>query len=127
MTFSILILTIGNDEEAISKWIFEYKNRFPSTYIISKNEFGEEDETLKSEIKKILNDPSSYTPDKGLGPVIILDKQLNDVQEWMNYKRLGSTLLLAKILEKAPKQEESEWENYQKHKDFIPYIFNMIL
>lgn len=156
MKFSVLILTIGIPSSGKTSWVQEYKKTHPLTYIISTDEIRREltgtevckdpsqNDFIHSEARRrvtqILNDPNSLG---GIGPEIIVDSTNVDVEEWLEYKNLGASVILAKIfdiaVEKAIQNQTfrerkvpheiiiKKWETFQRNKKFLPYIFNMLL
>ena len=100
-------------------------------------------EEARRRVKKILDDPSFYGSNYPLGPTIVVDSTNCDVQEWLKYKSLGAAVMLAKVFDIPPpeamkRQEgrdrfvprfvlDDKWESYQKSKEYIPYLFNMVL
>jgi len=156
MTFTIVILTIGIPGSGKSRWVKEYIKTHPLTYVVSTDEIRKEltgveqcvdpsqnqmihDEARKR-VKSILEDPNAKG---GLGPEIIVDSTNVTVDEWIEYRKLGSDLMLAKIFEIEPDQAmefqktrerkvpleilEMKWKQYQENKKFLPYLFNMLL
>ena len=156
MTFTIVILTIGIPGSGKSRWVKEYIKTHPLTYVVSTDEIRKEltgveqcvdpsqnqmihDEARKR-VKSILEDPNAKG---GLGPEIIVDSTNVTVDEWIEYRKLGSDLMLAKIFEIEPNQAmefqktrerkvpleilEMKWKQYQENKKFLPYLFNMLL
>ena len=153
--FSILILTIGIPGAGKTRWVNEYKKTHPLTYVISTDELRKEitgneqcidpsqngmihDEARKR-AKAIIDDPNS---DGGLGPEIIIDSTNVELNEWLEYKKLGASLILAKVFEVPPNIAmehqlyrerfvpkeilDIKWKQLQKNKQFLSSIFNMI-
>lgn len=156
--FSKLILTIGIPGAGKTTWVQQYKKQHPLTFVISTDALRKEltgceqcvdpsqngmiHEEARKRAKKIIDDPQNYGPEKGLGPEIIIDSTNVEVNEWMKYKDLGASVIVAKIFEVEPKiamkhQENRErfvpqeileikWKQYQENKKYLPFIFNMI-
>lgn len=153
---STIILTIGIPGAGKTRWVNKYLKTHPLTYVISTDKLREEltgieqcvnpsqNEWIHNEARKrakaILEDPLSKG---GMGPEIIIDSTNVEKEEWEKYRKLGSTLLLAKIFETTPSQAmeyqknrerfvpleivEMKWKQLQTNKQFIPLYFNMIL
>lgn len=157
--FSILILTVGIPGAGKTRWVNEYLKSHPYTHVISTDMIRREltgveqciDPTQNERIhdearqraKYIIHNPSNYGGNCGMGPEIIIDSTNVDVMEWLKYKQIGASVLLAKVFETDPDQAmenqknrerkvpreivEMKWGEYQKNKQYIPYIFNMII
>lgn len=157
--FSILILTIGIPGAGKTEWVKRYKKNHPLTHIISTDELRKEifhdencdgikenldlihDEARKR-VKEILDNPKNYD-DGTLGPEIVVDSTNTDIDEWIKYKNLGSSVILAKVFDVEPEQAmrnqsnrkrvvpmeilQMKWDQYQQNKKYMQYIFNMIL
>lgn len=153
--FSVLILTIGIPGAGKSTWVKEYLKTHPLTHVISTDDLRKEltgveqcvnpsqndwiHNTARERVKEILENPS-YS---GLGPEIIVDSTNVDVEEWFEYKKLGASVMLAKVFNVNPEEAmdhqryrerivpldivQNKWEKLQKNKKFIPLLFNMIL
>lgn len=156
--FSILILTIGIPGAGKSTWVNEYKKTHPYVYVISTDEIRKEvtgveqciDPSMntkihsiaKERVKAILDNPDNYGLNKGLGPEIIVDSTNVDVQEWVEYKNLGSTVIVGKVFNTTPDQAmknqnnrerlvpreivDMKWERLQRNKKYLNKIFNML-
>lgn len=153
--FSIIILTIGIPSSGKSSWVAEYKKTHPLTYVVSTDEIRKEkhngeyvcvpeeskaihDEAVKR-VQRILQDKDSLG---GFGPEIIVDATNVDVDEWILYKKLNPTILIAKVfdisVEEAKNRQmsrsrkvpssviQSKWRLLQYSKRFMPFIFNII-
>jgi len=158
MKFSVLILTIGIPGSGKTTWVKEYSKSHPLSIIISTDQirmdlFGtmqcdpnqseQVHDEARNRVKKILDDPSFYTGNYPIGPTIVVDSTNCDIQEWLKYKNLGSSVMLAKVFDVPPDEAENrqrnreryvprfvledKWKLYQKNKEYIPLIFNMIL
>lgn len=153
--FSIIILTIGIPGSGKTTWVNEYIKTHPLTYVVSTDDLRKEltgfeqcidpsqntmiHDEARNRVKKILEDPNSKG---GFGPEIIVDSTNCDVEEWIKYKQLNSSLLLAKVFETPPltamKHQETrerkvpleivemKWNQYQKNKHLLSKIFNMV-
>ena len=128
--FSTLILTIGIPGAGKTKWVNEYKKTHPLTYVVSTDELRKEitgveqcidpsqnkmihDEARKR-VKNILEDPQSVG---GLGPEIIVDSTNVELDEWIKYKNLGASIILAKVFDVPPK---IAMEHQQYRERFVP-------
>lgn len=157
--FSILILTIGIPGCGKTTWVQEYLKLHPYAHVISTDDIRKEltgveqcidpsqndmiHNTARSRAKSIIDNPDNYGGNNGLGPEIIIDSTNCDVGEWLEYKRIGASVMLAKTFDIAPNIAmlhqvnrerkvplnilEMKWEQYQKNKKFIPCLFNMVL
>lgn len=155
MTFSILILTIGVPGCGKTKWVEEYMKSHPLTYVVSTDHIRKEltgteivsdpsenegihEEAIKR-VKHILEIPSkSYC----LGPEIIIDSTNTNVYEWLRYRKLNPSIMIAKVFnippEEAIRRQEgrerkvpnevikNKWEEFQHDKQYLNQIFNMI-
>lgn len=154
--FSLLILTIGIPGSGKSRWVSRYKKENPTTFIISTDALRKEitgveqcidpsqnkmihDEARKR-VKDIINDPNSKG--HGLGPVIIVDSTNCNVSEWIQYKELGATIMIAKVFETDPDTAmkyqqlrerqvpreivEMKWKELKENEKYLRFIFNMI-
>ena len=138
-----------------TRWVTEYKKTHPLTYVVSTDDIRKEltgveqcvDPTqnnmihseARNRVKKILEDPNSKG---GLGPEIIVDSTNCDVEEWIKYKQLNPSIIIAKVFEVPPERAmkyqqnrerqvgleivEWKWNQYQKNKHLLSKIFNMI-
>lgn len=158
--FSILILTIGIPGAGKSSWVKKYVERHPHTHVIStdvirKECTGEEQcvdpsqndwihDEARRRAKKIIDDPASYGAKAvGFGPEIIIDSTNVCVDEWLRYKKLGASVIVAKIFDvsvdeamrnqenrerKVPRNiVQSKFEDLEKNKKYLKQVFNMIL
>ena len=156
--FSILILTVGIPGSGKTTWVKEYLKEHPYTYVVSTDNLRKEltgneqcvdpsqngwihDEARKR-VKKIIDNPENYGGNHGMGPEIIVDSTNVDVDEWLKYKNLGASVILAKTFNVEPdtamKQQatrerlvprdivEMKWQQFQANKKYMPHIFNMI-
>lgn len=156
--FSLILLTIGIPGSGKTTWVNEYKKAHPLTYVISSDEIRKElygsykcdpeqsqrvHDVAREKAKAILEDPNSFG---GLGPEIIIDSTNTDVEEWLKFKKLGASVLLAKVFDRDPfsafKATEMRDDNarhvpldvirskhaeLQLNKKFLPLIFNLVL
>lgn len=156
--FSLLILTVGIPGSGKSTWAKKYLKKHPLTYLISTDQIRLEmtgtmqcnpeqshiiHEEARKRVKKIIDDPNNYGGDKGLGPEIIVDSTNVTVEEWIAYKKLGCTLIAARLfdvsVETAMKNQyyrgrivprdvvEAKKASLEENKKFMPLVFNMIL
>lgn len=153
--FSILILTIGIPGAGKTTWVNQYVQKHPYAHVISTDSIRKEltgkvecdpaqNEWVHGEarrrVKEILDNPNSSI---GMGPEIIVDSTNVDVEEWIAYKKLGSSVILAKVFDtdvntamKYQEQRrrfvprfvlEQKWTTLQKNKKFLPLVFNMLI
>lgn len=154
--FSTLILTIGIPGSGKTTWVEEYTKTHPLTYVISTDALRKEitgveqcvdpsqndmiHNEARKRAKKILEDPNSVG---GFGPEIIIDSTNVDLSEWIEYRKLNPSLMLAKVFDIDPKQaylnqqaREREvpfdiimmkYDNLMKNKPYIKHLFNMVL
>lgn len=153
---SVLIITIGIPGCGKSTWAANYKREHPYVYIISSDEvrkdlhgsdlfIPEKNEEVRDEVKrrvkKILDDPENY---KGLGPTILVDSTNTDWRQWVEYKALMPTIIIAKVfdditpeiaMERQKNRErvvpknvlEAKWAMLEASKPYLSRIFNMLL
>ena len=154
--FSIVILTIGIPGAGKTMWVKNYVKDHPTTFVVSSDELRREltgqeqcvdpsqndwihNEAYKR-VKEILDDPANY---KDLGPTVIVDSTNTDINEWIQYKHSGASILLAKVFDvsvdeamqhqmlrarKVPEKiVEMKWKQLQENKKFLPFFFNMVL
>lgn len=154
--FSVLILTIGIPGAGKTRWVEEYKKNHPLTYVISTDAIRKEvtgveqcinpaqnsimHEEARKRVQAIINDPAS---DGGIGPEIIVDSTNVEVEEWMAYKSLGASAMIARIFDVSPETAIARQNQRDRHvpehiikwkynllqsnKKFLPLLFNMIL
>ena len=154
MAFSILILLIGIPGSGKTTWAKQYKKEHPFTNLICTDEirkeiFGKDEcppeynQMIRNEahkrVKKILDDNS---PNGRFGPEIVVDSTNCDVEEWIKYKNLGPSIIVARVFDATPeeaikRQKNRErkvpedairgyYETLQKNKQYLPKIFNFI-
>lgn len=158
--FTILILTIGIPGAGKSTWVREYKKYHPYCYVVSTDEirkelngsptfFHNQNEYVHNEarnrVKKILDskDESSTQVNPLTNTVeIIVDSTNVDLKEWVEYKLLGASMMMAKYfdtnvdeaMEHQQNRErqvprdivELKWNTLQKNRSEIAKIFNFI-
>lgn len=156
-SFSIVILTIGIPGSGKSTWVKHYLQSHPLTRLVSTDAIRKEltgeyqcnpdqNEMIHDEarrrVKQYLDDWGKSSNDIGLGPEIIVDSTNVDLDEWIKYKQLGSTIILAKVFDITPEESmnrqknrsrivpksvvEDKWVRFQSNKKYMPFIFNMI-
>lgn len=154
--FSTLILTVGIPGAGKTTWANKYMSKHPLTHLIRTDNIREEmfgtiecdpsqsasvhDEARKR-VKAILADNSL---DEGIGPVILVDSTNVELTEWLKYKKLGPSIMIAVLFDVNP---EDAWERSQKKekgaaplyahnlkynqlrksKPFMRQIFNMVI
>ena len=158
--FTIIILTIGIPGAGKSTWVREYKRYHPYCYVISTDDirkelngtpefFTNQNEYVHNEarnrVRKIIEskDESSTMVNPLTNTVeIIVDSTNVDLQEWVAYKLLGASMLMAKYFDttideamehqqsrerKVPREiVEQKWNTLQKNRKEIAKIFNFI-
>ena len=156
--FSKLILTIGIPGSGKTRWVNKYVKKHPLTHVISTDALRKEltgteicidpsqsgwiHEQARQRAKAILDDPNNYSP-YTLGPEIIIDSTNVELEEWIAYKNLGATLMLAKIFDVEPKEAikrmdnrdrkvpleilEMKWKKLESNREKTPKLFNMII
>lgn len=154
---SSLILTIGIPGSGKTRWVTKYKKQHPMTVVISTDDIREEmtgirqcdpkqNEMIHGEALRraqdILEHPEKYNLHLGMGPEIIIDSTNVDVEEWLKYKKLNSTLMSARLfdvtvdqaMENQAKRErqvprfvlEDKYATLQKNRKYMPCFFNFI-
>lgn len=155
MPFSVLMLLIGIPGSGKTTWVQNYKKTHPLTYVVSTDEirkelFGRDEcdpcynqkvrDIAKKKVETILNDPNAVG---GLGPEIIVDSTNCDVSEWIKYKNLKPSAMIAKVFDVTPEEANKNQQNrerqvpydaikkyystLQNNKKHLPKIFNLIL
>ena len=160
MDFSVLILTIGIPGSGKTTWVNDYCKKHPNNvHVISTDQIridltGQEQcvdpsqnpmihDEARKRVKKILDQTKELTQKTGTWPVIIVDSTNVDVCEWIAYKELGASLMLAKVFDIKPEQAlenmknrerkvpshivEWKWKTLEQNRHFIPKIFNMLI
>lgn len=158
--FSMLILTVGVPGSGKTRWVNEYTKQHPYTHVVSTDAIRKEctgveqcidpsqndwiHDEARRRVKNIIDDPHWYAPNAvGFGPEIIVDSTNVNVDEWIKYKALKPSVILAKVfntpVDEAMKNQENrerkvpreivqmKWDELQKNKKYLPFIFNMIL
>lgn len=152
--FSILILTIGIPGSGKSRWVENYMKTHPRTHVISTDKIRKEltgfeqcinpaqNDMIHEEARKRVRAILDNKEKESLGPEIIVDSTNCDIQEWIAYKNLNPSIIRAVIFERTPNEAEKnqmlrerrvpfeilqqKWEQLQKYKKYLPYVFNMI-
>lgn len=156
---SKLILTIGIPGAGKSTWVEQYKRQHPYVYIISTDQIRKEitgieqcvdpsqngmiHEEARQRVKRIIDDPNNYGGNNGMGPEIIVDSTNVDVDEWLKYKLLNPTIMVAKVFYTTPDQAfenqhnrtrkvpleilQMKWDRFQQNKQFLSRFFNLIM
>lgn len=155
--FSSLILTVGIPASGKTRWVVKYKKTHPITFVISTDDLREEltgtrvcdptqsawiHEEARKKARDVIEHPEKYGLQHGIGPEIIIDSTNVDVEEWIKYKRLGSTLMSARLfdvsvdraMENQAKRErqipryvlEDKYQTLQRNLKYMPYFFNFI-
>lgn len=154
MVFSVLILTVGIPGAGKSTWVKKYLKDYPYTHVVSTDEIRKEltgvmqcdpnqnewiHDEARERVKELLAHPERSV---GMGPVIIVDSTNVDLEEWVKYKALGASVIVAQYFEisidEAMKRQkgreryvprhviESKFHAIERNKKFMPYIFNTI-
>ena len=160
MDFSVLILTIGIPGSGKTTWVKQYQKQHANgTYVISTDRIRQEltgheqcidptqnpmiHEEARKRAKLLIENAKNLRLCNGTWPVIIIDSTNVEVEEWLAYKELGATLMLAKIFDVEPKEAiqrmdnrerkvpleilEMKWKTLETNREKIPKIFNMIV
>ncbi len=158
MDFSALILTIGIPGCGKTTWVNEYLKKYPNgTYVISTDAIrleltGNEQcvdpsqnpmihGEARKRAKNIIDKRAEIFKKNGTWPVIIIDSTNVDVEEWIAYKQLGASIMMAKVFDVEPEEAmkrmenrerkvaleilEWKWKTLQENKHAIPKLFNM--
>jgi len=91
--------------------------------------------------KNIIDKRAEIFKKNGTWPVIIIDSTNVDVEEWIAYKQLGASIMMAKVFDVEPEEAmkrmenrerkvgleilEWKWKTLQENKHAIPKLFNM--
>ena len=152
--FSILILTIGIPGSGKTRWVENYMKTHPRTHVISTDKIRKEitgfeqcinpaqNDMIHEEARKRVRDILNSKEKESLGPEIIVDSTNCDIQEWIAYKNLNPSIIRAIVFERTPNEAEKnqmfrerhvpfeilqqKWDQLQKYKKYLPYVFNMI-
>lgn len=158
---SILYLTIGIPGSGKTTWVNEYKKAHPYVHVVSTDEIRKEltgieqcinptqndmiHEEARKRVSALINDDKNYGGNNGMGPVIIVDSTNTEKEEWIKYKLLKPTIIIAKVFDKnvdecferikmfrperiVPKEIlQMKKDQLEKSKPFLSKIFNMIL
>ena len=156
--FSKLILTIGIPGSGKTRWVNKYVKKHPLTHVISTDALRKEltgteicidpsqsgwiHEQARQRAKAILDDPNNYSP-YTLGPEIIIDSTNVELEEWIKYKQINPSIIVAKVFnctpEQALKNQENrerkvpeevitkKWQQLQNNMQFLSKIFNFII
>lgn len=160
MSYCVLILTIGIPGSGKSTWVEEYRKKYPhGTFVISTDNLRKEltgveqcvdpsqnnmiHEEARKRVKTIIDNSTSLRKELGTWPVIIVDSTNVDVEEWIAYKQLGASIMLAKLFEISPEEAlkrmdnrerkvpqailEWKWNKLQNNKAAILKLFNGII
>ncbi len=131
MNYCVLILTVGIPGSGKSTWVKEYLKRYSvASFVISTDEIRKEltgieqcidpsqntmihDEARKR-AKAIIDDSEKIRKKLGTWPTIIIDSTNVDVEEWIAYKQLGATIMVAKIFDVKPEEALKRMENRER-------------
>lgn len=160
MDYCVLILTIGIPGCGKSTWVKEYTKKHPcGTYVISTDAIRKEitgveqcinpsqndmiHEEARKRAKQIIDNREEISKKLGTWPVIIIDSTNVDVEEWIAYKQLGASVMLAKVFDVKPEDAMNnmknrerrvpleilqwKWRTLEKNRAAIPKLFNMQL
>lgn len=160
MDYSVLILTIGIPGSGKTTWVQQYQKQHSNgVYVISSDQIrkeltGEEQcinpsqspmihEEARKRAKMIIDNAKNLRLCNGTWPVIIIDSTNVELEEWIAYKNLGATLMLAKIFDVEPNEAikrmdnrdrkvpleilEMKWKTLERNREKIPKLFNMII
>lgn len=160
MHYCLLILTIGIPGSGKSTWVKEYLKQFPhGTFVISTDDLRKEitgieqcvdpsqngmiHEEARKRVKDIIDNSKKLCEELGTWPVIIVDSTNVDVDEWIAYRQLGASVMVAKLFEVPPEEAikrmdnrerkvpleilQRKWNQLQSNKAAITKLFNMLL
>ena len=155
MKFTIIILTIGIPGSGKSRWVAKYLKDHPLAQVVSTDALRKEitgveecidpsqNTMIHEEARKRVKEILDNTSDKGVNVrEIIVDSTNCTVDEWLAYKKLGSSVIRAVVFDRTPAQAmenqthrkryvplpilEQKWNDLQRDKKYLSYIFNMI-
>lgn len=155
---SIIILTIGIPGSGKTTWCKQYQKEHPYVYYISTDEIRKEmrgtdefdpneNEIIHMEavkrVREIIQDKKNYGGNKGMGPVILVDSTNTKIEDWIVYRNLEPTIMIAKFFDVPPAKSlelqrhrerqvpfdklEYYWQNIEKYRKCLRSFFNMIL
>lgn len=159
MDFVVLILTIGIPGSGKTTWVKKFCKRFPTTYVVSTDDIRKEitgveecidpsqntmiHDEAKKRVKKIIDDRKNIFSKDGTWPVIIVDSTNVELKEWIDYKKLGASVMLAKLFDIKPEEAikrnqnrdrkvptdiiQMKYDLFLNNQKYIPKIFNMII
>lgn len=160
MDFSVLILTIGIPGSGKTTWVEQYQKQHANgTYVISSDQIRREltgyeqcinpsqspmiHEEARKRAKMLIENAKNLRLCNGTWPVIIIDSTNVELEEWLAYKELGASIMLAKIFDVPPEEAikrmenrerkvpleilERKWKTLEANREKIPKLFNMIL
>lgn len=160
MDYSVLILTIGIPGSGKTTWAKKYLKEHPNgTVIISSDEIRKEltgieqcvdpsqngliHDEVRKRAKEILQSSSELRKKWGTWPTVIIDSTNVDIEEWEAYKKLGSSVMIAKIFDTPPEQAfnnlqnrerkvplniiQWKWELLLKNSPYLSNYFNLIV
>ena len=160
MDFSVLILTIGIPGSGKTTWVEKYQKQHANgTYVISSDQIRREltgyeqcinpsqspmiHEEARKRAKMLIENAKNLRLCNGTWPVIIIDSTNVELEEWLAYKELGASIMLAKIFDVPPAEAikrmenrerkvpleilERKWQALEANREKIPKLFNMII
>ena len=156
--FSVLTILVGVPGAGKTTWAKKYLQDHPTTFYISTDDIRKEltgdeqcdpadigwiHEEAKQRVKKIIQNPKYYEGNYGMGPEIIVDATNTLFMEWLDYGKLGASVMIARVFdidpEDAIKRQQfrerrvppdiiyNKHEELIKSKEFLPHIFNMVI
>ena len=158
-SFSLLILTIGIPGAGKSTWVKEYQKQHPQVHVVSTDQIRKEltgseqcldpsknheiHEEARRRVKEIISNPEEYGDKYNLGPEIIVDSTNVEIEEWLSYKNLDPSIMIAKVFDitveeavnrqktrerQVPKEIiEEKWFLLKHNMQFLSKIFNLII
>lgn len=157
--FSVLLLTIGIPGSGKTTWVNKFKKAKPNgTYVVSTDEIRKEitgieqcvdpsqNDFIHSEarkrVKKLLDQTDDLWKQNGTWPFIIVDSTNVNEEEWKEYRKLGASVMIAKVFKIKPEEAfeqiknrerkvplpilQMKWDILQKNQHLIPKYFNLI-
>lgn len=155
---SILILTIGIPGAGKTTWVDQYVKEHPSTFVISTDKIRKEltgdeqclhpcqndmiHDEARRRVKEIIGNSHNYGGNHGFGPTIVVDSTNCEADEWFQYKKLGASIMIAKVFKLTPDEAMSRQMGRERKvpfdilqmkytqllhdEKFLPCFFNLI-
>ena len=151
MTVFSIIMTIGIPGSGKTTWVENYKKEHPAAVIVSSDALRKEltgkedcDPNQSNWIHdKVFKKVEEYMNSSEKIDVLVIDATNTDIEEWKRYRELHPLLLCAKVFpisveEAFARQAHRErqvpryafdlkYEELQRNKKHLPYIFDLLL